>query len=373
MEAQHRLEPGMQFGEYDVIRGLGRGGMGAVYEVWNRALERREALKVVVPSADPDAQRRFLREAQVAASLEHPAIVTVYHAGMRDGRSYLAMACVNGRDAERVCADPVRPDDVTAAGWITDIAGALDHAHGRGVVHRDVKPSNILIREDGRAVLTDFGISRSVAAPSMTVTGAIVGTLAYISPEQARGDEPGAPADQYSLACTAYYFLAARTPFEGEAAVVLANHLALRAPPVARWRPEFARTSAVLARALEKSPGSRYPSCGQFAAELARAVDADRSAAAQPSGSARPCDAPRPETIPYAAETLGATALSAAELQRLARWHPPPTRPVVPTPVEVVDYSDFPHRPTRPDRATLRWFAVVGGVTMVLALLVLIG
>jgi predicted Ser/Thr protein kinase len=253
-------------GHYSILRLLGRGGMGAVYLARDEALERLVALKVLLPDTSEDAARRarFRREARTAARLAHPNIVPLHGFGEVDGMLYLVMGYVQGEplSAWMRSGTPVAVEKARRIG--AEIADALDHAHSRGIVHRDVKPENILIDdESGRALLADFGIARLRGGdPAMTQAGGVVGTPAYMSPEQAAGrGELDGRSDLYSLGVVLYALLAGRAPFEGkDAGDLLAKHLTQEAVPLKRVRPEISEElAAAVMRCLAKDREARWP------------------------------------------------------------------------------------------------------------------
>lgn len=250
-------------GRYLVERQLGRGGMGIVFLARDLALERLVAVKLLPPglAAVPDLRERFLREARTAASLSHPNIVPIYAVEAQDGLVYYAMGYVDGETlAERVQrVGPLPPAEVGRV--LQEAAWALSYAHGRGVVHRDVKPENILLeRATGRALLVDFGIARSRAASPLTATGESLGTPQYMSPEQAAGEPLDGRSDLYALGAVGFYVLTGRPPFDGPTVqAILAMHLTRPAPPVASVRPGIPpKLAAAVDRCLTKEPGERF-------------------------------------------------------------------------------------------------------------------
>ncbi|MEM1092753.1 MAG: serine/threonine-protein kinase, partial [Pseudomonadota bacterium] len=207
---------------YSVERELGRGGMAVVYSAVQESVERRVALKVMsrVLLVDTSFSERFMREAKIAANLYHPNIVAVHDVGVYDEQHYIAMEYLSGGDLAVRCGDNIQL--VSTVRVVREIASALHYAHSKGFVHRDVKPENILFREDGSAVLTDFGIARAVnSATQMTKTGAVVGTPQYMSPEQARGKDLDGRSDLYGLGIVFYEMLMGRVPFEGSDSVAV--------------------------------------------------------------------------------------------------------------------------------------------------------
>jgi ABC-type branched-subunit amino acid transport system substrate-binding protein/DNA-binding beta-propeller fold protein YncE/tRNA A-37 threonylcarbamoyl transferase component Bud32 len=271
------LTVGSEFAGLRVDRLIAAGGMGEVYLAHDATLDRRVALKVVAPAlaADPRYRERFLREARLAASLEHPAIVPVYAAGEIDGQLFLAMRFVEGGTlADRLAARGALPPAETVR-LLAPVADALDAAHAAGLVHRDVKPGNVLLQGD-TALLADFGLARSVASTddlSQLEGAGITGTVGYVAPEQLEGETVAGPADQYALACILFECLTGKGPFDRptDLAVVYA-HLSDPPPSAAALRTELPRqVDGVLARGLAKSPEARYGSCRELVDALADA------------------------------------------------------------------------------------------------------
>ena len=257
--------------------------MGEVYLIQHPRLPRRNALKILSAdlSADPEYRARFNREADLASTLYHPHIVGVHDRGEYNGQLWLSMDFVDGQDAGRLLADRYpagMPVDVVLS-IITAVASALDYAHRQGLLHRDVKPANIMLThvdDDGeqRILLTDFGIARSVDDISgLTSTNMSVGTVAYSAPEQLMGEEIDGRADQYALAATAYHLLTGLQLFpHSNPAVAISRHLNAAPPAVAETRPELAALDPVLAAALAKNPDQRFASCSDFARAFADQV-----------------------------------------------------------------------------------------------------
>lgn len=277
-----QLTPGETFAGFRVQRTLGAGGMGAVYAVQHPRLPRMLALKLLTADqADPAAAARFSREAETIARLDHPGIVAVLDRGVEDGTPWIAMQLVDGQDCTRALrAHGPMPVEV-AARVVREIAAALDAAHRSGVVHRDVKPANILLTrpepaEPSRAVLTDFGISQVADANLTAITGVLgqsMATVAYAAPEQLSGQQVGPRSDQYALACTAFALLTGRPPFEGDPVPLALNHLHAEPPSVLERRPELpVEVDPVLRRALAKDPAQRFTDCGSFARALTEAL-----------------------------------------------------------------------------------------------------
>ena len=259
------------FAGYRIESVIGRGGMGVVYRATDLSLERPVALKLVAPelAEDEHFRRRFLKEPKLAAALDHPNVVPIYEAGERDGQLYLAMRFVEGNDMRTLLRADGGLAIERALAILVQVASALDAAHRRGLVHRDVKPANVLVDEDGHAYLTDFGVTKQFGGDT-TETGQIVGTLDYLSPEQIRGEDVDGRADVYALGCVLYQCLAGSPPFHRatEAETLWAQ---MQEPvPAVPGRPAL---DPVLRKALAKDPGDRYGSCAELieAARLALA------------------------------------------------------------------------------------------------------
>jgi serine/threonine-protein kinase len=277
------LAVGQMFAGYAILRQLGSGAMGEVYLVEHPRLPRRDALKVMAQQVSTDSayRERFNREAQNAATLSHPHIVAVYDRGEYEGRLWISMGYVEGTDAARLLEEQYRhgmpPDEVVRI--VTAVADALDYAHQRQLLHRDVKPANILLAEldsgGWRALLADFGIARRVDDSSgLTQTNMTVGTVAYAAPEQLMGMPLDGRADQYSLAATAFELLTGSHLYrDRNPAVVISQHVSAPPPAIADRKPELSGLGPVLSKALAKSPADRYDTCMDFANALARHLD----------------------------------------------------------------------------------------------------
>ncbi len=313
------LNSGEVFAGYVIERLLGTGGMGEVYLAQHPRLPRHDALKILTrtSTADGEFQARFIREAELAATLRHPNIVGVLDRGEFDGKLWISMDYVDGTDAGRLIRERYRdgmPEhDVTDI--VTAVADALDFGHERRLLHRDVKPENILVTaSDGRrrrVLLTDFGIARSIDDVSnLTDDNVAVGTVNYMAPEQLLSRPLDGRADQYALAATTFHLLTGAPPFhDSNRAVVISHHLGASPPRISDRRPDLAHLDAVLARALAKDADERYPTCLDFA---------------QPSRSraraARPIAMPQPNS-PSSGSRRTAPPPSASNVSRSTERH----------------------------------------------------
>lgn len=308
--------------------------MGEVYLGQHPRLPRRDAIKVLRSdvSADPGYQERFNREADLAAKLWHPHIVGIHDRGKDDDRLWISMDFVDGTDLSQLVREryPHGMPPQHAVEIVKAIASALDYAHGRGLLHRDVKPANILIADidhsDRRILLADFGVARDMgnADTNLTGTNMTVGTAAYAAPEQLMGRRVDARADQYALAATAYHLLTGSQPFvDSNPAVVIGKHLTAPPPAVSRIRPELALLDGVIARGMAKDPAARFHSCMDFARALERPQPmrpepiapqqfTAPATALAPSSPPPPQAAPRRSTGRIVGVAVGATAIVVA-------------------------------------------------------------
>ena len=263
------LQVGTRLGHYRILALLGRGGMAEVYRAVDERLDREVALKVLPPEFawDPERVERFEREVKAAARLSHPNIVTVHEFGQGEGQHFYTMAMMPGGDLKaRIRAHPEGMAADEARRVLATVSLALDYAHRRGFVHRDVKPENILFDEEGRPQLTDFGIARAMAEGTLTAAGMVIGSPHYMSPEQAQGLRVDGRSDLYSLGVVLYEMLTGRLPFE--AANTLAVAYAHVNHPVPELPRELSEWQPVLDRLLAKSPEERYGSAGELAQVL---------------------------------------------------------------------------------------------------------
>jgi serine/threonine protein kinase len=307
------LSAGDEFAGYRIERQLGRGGMGVLYLAIEPGLERRVALKLIAPEAAADEvfARRFAEESRIAASIEHPNVVPIYAAGEEDGIPFIAMRFVSGSDLAHRLAREGRLEPPAAVALIAQVGNGLDAIHAAGLVHRDVKPANVLVAEMGgedHAYITDFGVARNVATESgLTQTGRFVGTLDYVAPEQISGGTVDARADVYALGCLLFKLLTGEVPYprEGEAARLYAHLHDLPPAPSLHANAVPMALDDVVIRAMSKQPGDRYPSAG----------DLGRAAVAALSGS-KP-DLPERTVATGAAATREATTAVIEERSRL--------------------------------------------------------
>ncbi|WP_157533673.1 serine/threonine-protein kinase [Nocardia otitidiscaviarum] len=341
-----KVSVGQAFAEFTLDGLLGKGGMGSVYLARHPRLPRRVALKLLAAevSTDSELRQRFDREATAIARLDHPCIVGIHDRGMHAGHLWIAMQYIEGVDASRV--DPREMAVERALRIITDTASALDYAHSQGVLHRDVKPANILLsaahtgREE-RAILTDFGIARLADANTqLTSTGLVTATLAFASPEQLSAERVDSRSDQYSLACTFFTLLAGQPPFAStHAGQVVAAHLSKPFPRLSGIRADVPpMLDNVLARAAAKHPGGRFANCSEFAAAAAAAlagqapvlsapsfpqaasgpVPTQQAVPRFPAPPRYPHSGPRPAAV--AAATFAAVAATVAAAGALRLW-----------------------------------------------------
>ncbi len=272
------LAEGTRLGNCRLVRKLGEGGMAEVWEAVDVTLERRVAIKVVKEtiSSLPEFDARFRREAKTAAQLEHPNILPIYGFGVEDGVAYIEMPYLSGGTlAARLEGGPPPPPE-TVCDWVDDLASALDAAHARGIIHRDIKTVNVLFDQSGRIVLADFGLAKSMADSSgLTKAGTLMGTPMYLSPEQAKAEALTPRSDQFSLGVLVYRMLTGQLPWgpNAAAALVMMRIVSHDPPAPTSLRPELpAAVDAVVSRVLAKRKEDRFESCTAFAAALRAAL-----------------------------------------------------------------------------------------------------
>jgi serine/threonine-protein kinase len=291
---------GSRIAGYRLEEQIGEGGMAVVFRARDERLQRQVALKILTPAlaADEEFRRRFIRESRSAAAVDDPHIVPVFEAGEANGVLFIAMRYVPGGDVGTLVRRQGPLPGVRAAAIVSAVASALDAAHAAGLVHRDVKPANMLVdARPGRpdhVYLSDFGLTKgSWSSTSLTSTGHFMGTLDYSAPEQIRGQQVDARTDEYALACVAFVLLSGQPPFHrNEAMAVMYAHLSVPPPALTSLRPGLPpAVDEIMQRALAKAPEDRYPSCGEFADALRvalglRRYSSDPALAPQPRASA---------------------------------------------------------------------------------------
>ncbi|TML74818.1 MAG: Stk1 family PASTA domain-containing Ser/Thr kinase [Actinobacteria bacterium] len=324
-------------GRYRIMRKLGAGGMADVYLAEDQELGRRVAIKILNDRHANDDQfiERFRREAKNAAALNHPNIVSIYDRGNAEDTYYIAMEFLDGRSLKELIVGRGAAPINVAIEYARQILSALRFAHRHGIVHRDIKPHNVLVDGEGRVKVTDFGIARA-GTSQMTETGSIVGTAQYLSPEQARGGEVDPRSDLYSLGVVLYELLTGKTPFDGETPVEIAmKHLSTPPKPPSKLRPDIPpELDKVVLRALAKSPDDRYQSADEMEADLERVARGAPVSAA--TASTQVLRIPPPAA---AADSTAATMIAPPSSAR-AGYVPPP----------VVEEEEFEERggPERP-------------------------
>ena len=330
------LSDGVELAGFTILRLLGAGGMGEVYLAQHPRLPRREAVKVLPAdmSANAEFRARFTREADLAATLFHPHVVGVHDRGEFNGQLWISMDYIDGTDAGRLLREryPTGLPRHLVVEIITAVADALDYAHENGLLHRDVKPANILLTDPDsdrrRILLADFGIARELTQHrGLTRTDVALGSVNYTAPEQLMGHAIDGRADQYGLAATAYHLLTGTALFDHpNAPVVISHHLNTPPPAVSAGRPELADLDAVLATALAKDPRGRYPRCRDFARALASPASHRTPRAQAPPPVLSPAPTPRmpPPTPPSPPPSPRSTAVLA---------HPVPVPPARPAAV----------------------------------------
>lgn len=382
------LAAGANFAGYTIVRSLGAGGMGEVYLAQHPRLPRQDALKVLRAgvSADDEYRQRFEREADIAATLWHPHIVGVHDRGEHDGQLWIAMDYVPGTDTARYMREhhpaglPAgQVDDI-----VTAVAGALDYAHQRNLLHRDVKPANILLSDtqstQRRILLADFGIARwSDDVSGLTATNMTVGTVSYAAPEQLMGATVDGRADQYALAATAYELLTGRPPFQNSnPAVVISQHLSALPPAIGHHRPELAHLDPVFAKALAKEPGDRFDRCADFARALSHQLAGDTlgltQAAPVPAAAGQP---PKSRAVLIIAAVLAvalcvAIAAAVYEFNRAdderptAAPSPPPTAPAATAPTTTAAPTTTTAAPTTTTTTSAATTSAAAAATVVI-------
>ncbi len=293
---------GRRLGDHLIEAVIGRGGMATVYRARDQRLGRAVALKILAPqlSHDERFRERFVRESRLVASLDHPNIIPIYEAGEREDLLFIAMRYVEGSDLRKLVQATGQLPVARANPLFAQIAAALDAAHAGGLVHRDVKPANILVAQGDHVYLTDFGLTKSSAAEAgLTSHGHFMGTPRYVAPEQIRGLAVDGRSDLYAFACVVYEALAGQPPFQRDTELALLYaHVSHDPPPLTPYRPDLPHAvNPVLARALAKNPAERYATCREFVSALRDAISGGEQPAAGPAGG-QPYPQWQPQTLP---------------------------------------------------------------------------
>ena len=279
----------LKIGKFKVVRRLGRGGMGAVYEAFDTSLHRRVAIKTLLAQelAGEDSRRRFEREARAAARLQHQNIVTIHELGNFDSeeKPYIVMEYLKGSDLSSVIREDESIPLAESLDVVSQLCRALDFAHQHEVIHRDVKPSNIRYLDDGLVKIMDFGIARMAGTPQITQSGVLMGTMHYMSPEQVQGQPLDGRSDVFSAGCILYEMLARRVPFGGDAAsAVLYKIVWEEPPPILDSHPELPeQVQDILGRALAKKTSDRFASAGEMSRELDTVLEIVRKSYPRPT------------------------------------------------------------------------------------------
>jgi serine/threonine protein kinase len=388
---------GTQLGPYRLDETIGRGGMGVVYLARDLRLDRRVAVKIMAAevAGDPSFRERFEREARMAAAIDHPNIIPIYDTGDQDGVLYLAMRYVPGTDLRTLLVESGALPTDRAVSIMRQVASALDAAHAQGLVHRDVKPANILLAsgagsdETDHVYLTDFGLTKRFAQASraLTATGQFVGTIDYVAPEQVEGQDIDGRADQYSLACVMFECLTGAVVFgETSDVATLFAHVQQPPPPVTSLRPDLpVEVDEVMGRGLAKRPDDRYATCGEFVTSMRDALAAWGPDRPRRSGGAGVTPAPPapPPPLPFVAPPIpGAsepapslaepTVAAAPPVARSTTPGPSPSAPPAPSPpTEEAPGGEPPGREPPPRRSRAPLLAggavaalVVGGLVV---------
>jgi hypothetical protein len=373
---------GSELAGYRIEVAIGRGGMGVVYRAEQLRLGRKVALKLLAPelAENQGFRARFEHESRLAAALDHPNIVPLFEAGEADGLLFISMRYVEGTDLRALLSKHGRLEPERALAIAAQVGSALDAAHMRGLVHRDVKPGNILIAEGAapgvpeHCYLTDFGLTKDTSSPvELTATGTFVGTIDYIAPEQIEGAKPDGRGDQYALACVLFECLTGHPPFPRDEEIsVMWAHLQDEPPTVTAARPELApAVDAVIAQALSKAPKARYATCSAMVAAARAALLPDALVVA-------PGATTREHARPIAPAPAGATRVNAANAA------PPPlaAAPAAAPPLAAPTASDWPaergaatergSRKPAPTAIRPRW-PVIAGVAALMVVVAVAG
>lgn len=368
------IEIGSTLGGYRIEGIIAQGGMGVVYRATQLRLDRTVALKVITPALanDPSFRDRFDRESTVTASIDHPHVVPVHEANEVDGLLYIVMRYVEGQDLGSVISDSGRLDPARAARLTAQVGAALDAAHLRGMVHRDVKPGNILVSgrpPEEHVYLTDFGLTKQVSSDEgLTKTGEWVGTLDYVAPEQIEGRMVDARTDVYALGCVLYQALTGQVPFQRDSSVAkMFAHINDPAPPITDMVPILpSALDEVVRRAMAKDPADRYPSAGDFGRAAVAAAAGGALAVPERTvavGEAAPADATRASAEPD--QTVRSPEPKLVDTVSL-----PPPEPHAPAPATPAAPAGLPPQPPPPREAApgggANWGLVIAGIVVLL-------
>ncbi len=355
---------GKTIGKYVIVEGLGRGGMAEVYLAYQASLERYVAIKLMHTflADEQDFLTRFQREARSMASLNHNNIVGVYDFDVQDDVYYIVMEYVPGGTLKQRLESLAQKGEKLPLSESTrvalEIADALSYAHGRGMVHRDIKPANIMINEDGHVVLTDFGIAKILSGPSFTATGAMIGTPAYMSPEQGLGQPGDERSDLYALGVLYYQMATGRLPFDADTPLaVIMKHVNEPIPPPSVGVNGLPKElQAVIVKSLAKNPDERYQSADEFADDLTAAASTSNLAVAASLSMAMFKDRPTPPPPPPAAKVVTGAAVAATALtpQATVMGGAAETRLATPDIIEKTEIA-APVAPTRPKERSRWW------------------
>jgi serine/threonine protein kinase len=349
---------------YRIESVLGRGGMSVVYLAEHLGLRRKAALKLLSPELADDERfrERFIRESRMAAALDHPNIVPIYEAGEAEGQLFIAMRYVRGTDLRTVLSRQGKLPPELAVSILSAVAGALDQAHAEGLVHRDVKPANILIASErgdevsGHVYLSDFGITRRMASQSgLTMTGQFVGTIDYAAPEQIETGLVDGRTDQYALGCVLFECMTGRPPFMGDSPMtVLWAHVRQEPPTVSTLRPELPPAlDAAVGRSLAKSPDDRFESCTALMRAAGAAIAGGRPTV------------PQPEARTLVTDSAGSDGPGTAVAQETPTRVAPSAREARPTEAVGRDVPTTPFRPTTPGPRGRRPALIAGAALVV--------
>jgi serine/threonine-protein kinase len=373
-----------RIGRYEILDELGRGAMGVVYRARDTKIGREVAIKTirltdkVDPSEVSALRERLFREAQSAGRLSHPGIVTIYDIEEEDDLAYISMELVDGRTLESMI-DGGESDDLPFVGQVMRLsAAALDYAHSRDIIHRDVKPANLMITRDGRVKITDFGIAR-ISSSQLTQTGTVMGTPSYMSPEQVKGDPLDGRSDQFSLAVIAYEMLTGQKPFAGENLTSVMFKIVSESPIEPKeLNPKIpSPVQDSLLRALSKNPADRYPACAAFAAALITQIEASGETRVGLRGA--PNAGSADDTLELGATAASLDALRIEEVPATEKTRPagapPPlkplsSRPGQPKPAAVGSKLPEPARPAvraREHQSVGRLWPLAALVTLLVA------